>query len=105
MTMKGRCVIAALSLVALSLASAWAQSSTATVRGTVLDQTQSIIPAVEITLTNTDTNFTRKTNSNSAGQYVFPAVTPGPYKIIASSPGMRTFEGEFANPAWPTLII
>src|SRR6185436_14655412 len=80
-------------LAVSSLAPVWAQSSTSTVRGTVLDQTQSAIPAAEIRLTNTETNFSRITQSNNAGQYVFPGITPGPYKIVATSPGMRQFEG------------
>ena len=86
--------IALVFLLAVSnLAPVWAQSSTSTVRGTVLDQTQSAIPAAEIRLTNTETNFSRTTQSNNAGQYVFPGITPGPYKIVATSPGMRQFEG------------
>src|SRR5882724_4589429 len=87
-------VAAILSFVVLSVAPVWPQSSTSTVRGTVLDQSQSAIPIAEIKLVNTDTNFTRTTLSNSAGQYVFPGITPGNYKLLASSPGMRSFEGK-----------
>jgi hypothetical protein len=85
--------IAVLALVALMAVPAWPQSSTSTVRGTVRDQSQAVIPQAAVTLTNTATNFARTTETNGAGQYVFPGITPGPYKIGASFAGMQPFEG------------
>ena len=72
---------------------AWPQASSSTVRGSVMDQTQSAIPAATITMTNSATNLTRETQSNAAGLYVFPGVIPGPYRIVAQYPGLQTFEG------------
>ncbi len=71
----------------------WAQASSATVRGTVRDQAQAIIPKAKVTLANTSTNVARETESNEAGIYVFPGVTPGPYRITVEAPGMQKFEG------------
>src|SRR6185503_12242714 len=35
----------------------------------------------------------RTTTSNEAGMYVFPGVTPGPYRVTVESAGMQRFEG------------
>jgi hypothetical protein len=59
----------------------------------VHDQGQAVIPAATVTLTNTATGVTRTTTTNEAGLYVFPATTPGPYRISAESPGLQRFEG------------
>jgi hypothetical protein len=80
-------------LLLLSTGTAWPQASTATVRGSVVDPVQAVIPAAKVTLTNTATNVTRETVTNSAGLYVFPGATPGTYRIKAEFPGMQTFEG------------
>src|SRR5512133_1378145 len=71
---------------------AWPQASTSTVRGAVRDQTQAVVPAATITLTNTQTNVARTTQSNEVGLYVFPGVTPGPYRISIQATGFQTFE-------------
>jgi hypothetical protein len=71
----------------------WSQGSTSTVRGTVHDQGQAVIPNATVTLTNTATGTSRTTVTNEAGLYVFPATTPGPYRITGDSPGLQRFEG------------
>ena len=80
-------------LVALSfLPAAWPQASSTTVRGTVHDQRQAVIPEAKITLTNTATNVDRNTTSNDAGAFVFPGVFPGPYRLLVESAGMQKYE-------------
>ena len=71
----------------------WGQASNSTVRGTVCDQAQAVIPGATVSLSNTNTNISRTTTSNEAGLYVFPGVTPGPYRIAVESTGMQRFEG------------
>lgn len=68
------------------------QSSTGKVSGTVLDQSGALVPGARISLTNTATNVAFWTASNEAGVYVFPGVTPGPYRLAAEAPGMEKFE-------------
>jgi hypothetical protein len=72
---------------------AWPQSSNGSVRGTVQDPSGAVIPNVTVVLTNTATGVELRSPTNEAGVYVFPSVVPGPYKVQAESPGMRTFEG------------
>ena len=73
--------------------SAWPQSSTATVSGTVRDQTGAVIPGANVTLTRQDTNESSKTASSSMGYYVFAGLVPGPYLLVVEAAGMQKFEG------------
>jgi len=84
----GVCVLLAMTF----LPAAWPQASSSTVRGTVHDQHDAVVPKANITLTNTATNVARSTMANEAGVYVFPGVFPGPYKIEVVFPGMQKFE-------------
>ncbi len=70
----------------------WAQSSTSTVRGSVRDSTDAVIPSASVTLTDTATGVERKTVANQAGLFVFPGVIPGPYHITMTAAGMQTYE-------------
>jgi len=80
-------------LLALTfLTAAWPQASSTTVRGTVHDQGQAVIPKANVTLTNTSTNVARSTATNEAGLYVFPGVFPGPHRITVEFPGMQKYE-------------
>src|SRR5579883_603851 len=81
-------------VLALSFAgmAAWAQSSTSTVHGSVRDTSDAAIPGASVTLTATATGVERKTVANEAGLFVFPGVTPGPYRVTVDSPGMSKFE-------------
>jgi Carboxypeptidase regulatory-like domain len=70
---------------------AFAQSSTTgKVVGTVTDATGAVVPKAEVQLGNIDTNAVATTNSNDAGEYVFPSVVPGPYRITVKMAGFRT---------------
>ncbi len=92
----GNCVfrfILLATLAALAALPAWAQSSNGSVRGSVQDQTNAVIPGATVALTNTATNIESRTTTNEAGIYAFPAVIPGPYTLAVESPGMRKFEG------------
>src|SRR5262245_38590631 len=72
---------------------AWGQGGNSTVRGTVRDQAQAIIPGATVTLTNVNTNVARTAQTNEAGIYVFPGVIPGSYRLTGEHPGMQKFEG------------
>src|SRR5437764_1172628 len=91
MPRKWICVLATVTALSF-LPAAWPQASSSTVRGTVRDQGQAVVPKANVTLTNTDTNVARTTPTNEAGGYVFPGVFPGPYRITVESPGMQKYE-------------
>jgi len=92
-------------LALLTLTAAWPQASTSTVRGTVRDQGQAVIPKATITLTNTATNVARTTESNDAGAYVFPNTFPGPYKVSAEFAGMQKYEATFTVQSQQDAVI
>jgi hypothetical protein len=80
-------------LILLSTLPLWPQASNSTVRGTVRDQAQAIIPGADVTLTNANTGVARTTKSNDSGLYAFPAVVPGSYRLESAFSGMQPFQG------------
>lgn len=80
-------------IMVLAASCAWPQASTASVSGTVRDETGAVIPNASVTLTNTGTGVASKTTANEVGFYLFPGVVPGPYQLVAEAPGMQKFEG------------
>src|SRR5678815_3173380 len=74
----------------LACGSAWAQA-TATISGTVRDQSGAVLPGVTITATQQDTGLVRTTVSNETGSYVLPNLPLGPYRVEAELQGFATF--------------
>ena len=70
--------------------SALAQSSTASINGTVKDSSGSIVPAAEVVLTNTQTNVERKAVTNDVGVYAFLNIIPGEYRLQSTKTGFKT---------------
>ncbi len=68
-------------------ASALAQSTFATLTGTLTDASGAVLPRVTVTVTNTATQTTRTTVSDDVGNYVVPNLDTGPYRIVASIGG------------------
>jgi carboxypeptidase family protein len=62
---------------------------TATIVGTVMDSSGSVIPQAKVKVTNFDKGFTREVVSNSAGEYSVPKIPLGNYEITAEAPGFR----------------
>ena len=77
-------------LTLLTCASAWAQA-TAQMNGTVRDQSGAVLPGVTVTVTQTDTGFTRTVVTEGSGGYVIPNLPTGPYKLEVSLQGFKTY--------------
>ena len=71
---------------------AYAQLTTGTVQGTVQDQSNAIVPGVELALLNVDTNLALTQHTNNLGAYVFSNVPPGTYRLRAILDGFKTAE-------------
>ncbi len=69
-----------------------AQLTTATMVGTVTDATGAVIPHATVTLTQTDTNFTRTVTTKDDGSFRDEFLPVGPYKISVSAPGFKTLQ-------------
>jgi outer membrane receptor protein involved in Fe transport len=78
--------------VLMMTASAWAQLSTATLFGTVGDNTGAVIANATITLTQVDTNFTRTVKSNEQGQYRAEFLPIGSYAAKVEASGFKVLE-------------
>ncbi len=82
-----------LRLLALSSAIAtgllFAQGERATITGTVTDPTGAVVPQATIAVRNEGTNIANRTESNSTGLFVVPALPPGSYELTAEKPGFR----------------
>jgi hypothetical protein len=68
---------------------AWAQIGTGSINGAVFDQSKAVIPDVEITVVNADTNVSRATLSTAAGDYSVTGLLPGRYSVTATKAGFR----------------
>lgn len=77
---------------ALAAIGASAQLSTASLSGTIADSTGAVIPNAKITLTQTNTNFTRVSASKQDGTFHEEFLPIGPYKVSVAAPGFKTLE-------------
>ena len=70
----------------------FAQSATATLSGTVVDQNDDLVPNVSITITNIETGVQRQTTTSSSGSFVDQHLQPGKYTVAASLKGFAKLE-------------
>ena len=68
-----------------------AQTTFASITGTVLDATGSAVPNVTVTATNTQTGVKTKSVSNEAGNYTIPQLIEGNYTVDAQATGFKQF--------------
>ena len=78
---------AILCLVSLFLAAPLFAQVSATLSGTVTDQSGALVSAAAVTARSVDTGAERSTVTSGAGRYEFPALPVGNYEIHARKPG------------------
>jgi hypothetical protein len=71
----------------LLLTSAFAQSTFATVQGTVMDASGAIVPDATVTIKNEDTGTVETVHSNSTGEYRAFDLNAGTYTLVISHAG------------------
>lgn len=69
-----------------------AQTTTATLSGSVVDQKDAVVPDVKISVINAAQGFQRTAVTNSDGVFVVPLLPPGTYTIKAEQTGFTTTE-------------
>ncbi len=74
----------------LSGTTAFAQTITGSVRGTVTDPSGAVLAGANVTATNVATGVASNTVSNASGLYNFQFLTLGDYTITASATGFNT---------------
>ncbi len=68
------------------------QAATAGIYGSVVDVQGGAIPGARVTLTHIERNQVRETTTNEVGEYPFPLIPIGSYKIGIQHPGFKAFE-------------
>ena len=82
----------ALLLVALAAIGMQAQLVTASLSGSITDPAGAFVPDAKITLTQTDTNFTRTAASKDDGSFHEEFLPVGPYKVSVAATGFKTLQ-------------
>ena len=81
--------IGALIIVLGFAAPAFAQTDTASIVGTVRDESGGVLPGVTVTATHLATGIATTGVTNPAGQYNFPSLRIGTYSVAAELEGFR----------------
>ena len=68
---------------------AGAQTTLGTIRGTIFDQQQSIVPGVTVIVTDEATGVSRETQSDTQGLYEVSNLRSGTYTVTASLSGFK----------------
>src|SRR3989442_6346876 len=87
--MVGRVGTAIVALIALGTCLSVAQTSTATILGTVKDTTGALIPGASITVKHTETGLTRTAITSETGDYNVPLLPVGAYELTTAMPGFK----------------
>src|SRR5213594_3918681 len=87
--MLGGAGTAIVAWIALGTCLSLAQTSTATILGTVKDTTGALIPGVSITVKHTETGLTRTAISSETGDYNVPLLPVGAYEVTSAMPGFK----------------
>ena len=89
---KGRSLFAALLMAALMAISAFAQTDTTSIAGTVTDAQGAVLPDVTVTVTNAARNITRTAQTDGSGGYRFLGLPPGEYVVTAERTGFKKYQ-------------
>lgn len=81
------CGLASLFMGALAAPSEAAQSTAASVLGTVYDEQQGVLPGVKVTLKNLETAQVRATTTDHTGNFRLVGLVPGRYDMTVELPG------------------
>src|SRR5437773_10005538 len=81
-----------LALCALPLATAFGQTASATLSGSVVDENGALVPGANVTVLNDATSLKREAVSNDSGNFSVPLLPPGTYRLTAQHTGFKTVE-------------
>ena len=70
----------------------WAQTYTASVRGTVTDSSHAMVPSASIVATEVDRNVQHTTKTDGEGRYILTSLLPGRYTLVVEAIGFQKTE-------------
>ncbi|MBI2687322.1 MAG: TonB-dependent receptor [Acidobacteria bacterium] len=76
-------------LLALFSLSAYTQTATGTITGSITDSTGAAVANAKVLITNTGTNARVETTTNHEGNYTAPLLPPGAYSINVTASGFK----------------
>src|SRR5438445_13888846 len=85
-------LVACISLILFAAVPAFAQSTSATIIGRVVDSTGSTIAGAEVRVINQVDQNTRMFITTASGEFSFPNLEPGAYTLTAKAAGFKTYE-------------
>jgi len=89
-------IIAAIVLLALFVAAGFAQTTTASITGTVADPTGAVVPSVKVTAINVGTNGNYPATTNESGVFNLLFLPVGQYNVSTEAQGFKkTILGPF----------
>ena len=89
---KFSAVLILATVLAMGLAATtYGQIDTGTILGTVRDQSGAVVPQAKVTLTNSGTGVSSSGQTNSEGNYAFPAIKSGTYQVIIQANGFKKY--------------
>ncbi len=80
-----------LALLLFSGGIAAAQETTATISGTVKDESGAVIPGAAVQVKNVATGVSRTAQSDAQGRYTVTQLAPGMYEVESTSSGFQTY--------------
>src|SRR5262245_64561584 len=85
-------LVSVLSCVILIPALGQSLAGLGAVSGTVLDSSNSPVPAAQVSVTNAGTGVTRRLTTNESGYFLAPSLQPGPdYEVKVQKEGFAIF--------------
>src|SRR5437764_14686463 len=76
---------------ALAVIPAHAQTTFATITGTVTDPNEAVVPAAVVEATHVQSNYRFTATSNEAGVYTLSQLREGTYLLRVKAPGFKEF--------------
>lgn len=67
----------------------WSQESRGTILGRITDSSGAVVPDANVELTNIATRVMGRASTNQDGNYSFPFLIPGMYRIVAEKAGFK----------------
>src|SRR5262249_1667918 len=91
------CVLVLVCVCALGVLPAPAQTTFATITGTVTDSSGAAIPEANVVATHLDSNYRYAATSNATGAYTISQLREGAYDLRITAPGFKEFRAQKIN--------